>query len=340
MTESSSKKTFIIISVHVLIWVLVSLMPYMQFRELSHLEFSVQMLVSIPIVAMILVFYVNYFYLYKFYYHQKIKFYLYNLGLFVLAIGFITWIDAQLMIDRPSMVMNPFLLVRNTVLLTLSAGTAVAIKSMLIFRQLEREKQELEKLQLSNELENLKYQLNPHFLFNTLNSIYALVARDAVLARKAITQLSKMMRYMLYESSGEKVPLKKEISFMENYIALMKTRVGDHVDVKFEVSLRDNNFEVAPLMYINLLENAFKHGIGPKSEQSHIYVEIQQRHDRWVNFSVRNSSYPRTDPFRNGSGIGVGNLEKRLALIYSEAYFLNRKEKDGEYIVNLHIKLD
>lgn len=130
---------------------------------------------------------------------------------------------------------------------------------------------ELEHQHLESELKYLKYQLNPHFFMNTLNNIHALVDIDSEKAKKTIIELSKLMRYVLYEANKSQISLKYEIQFLENYIALMKLRYTEHLDIQTEFPLIVPHVQIPPLLFISLLENAFKHGVSYR-ESSYIHV--------------------------------------------------------------------
>jgi len=205
-------------------------------------------------------------------------------------------------------------------------------------RRREDELKELEHQKLQQELEYLKYQINPHFFMNTLNNIHALVDFDPEKAKSTIIELSRLMRYVLYDSSRPTVLLSKEISFLKQYIALMSLRYTDRVAV--EVSMPEDvpGIEVPPLLFISFIENAFKHGV---SYERNSFVSIKmQLEDGYLSFSCVNSNLPKE--MRKGtkdphSGIGLENVKKRLKLIYDNDYFFMTTDKDITYEVLLKI---
>ena len=198
------------------------------------------------------------------------------------------------------------------------AGIALLVhhvrRSLAIKQQLKEEHQK----RTEAELEWLKNQLNPHFLFNTLNNISSLVQIDADKAQDAIAQLSDLMRYAMYETRRETVPIQGEVEFMRNYIELMKLRCNDKTEVSSEFIVQNSQFEIAPLLFISLIENAFKHGVS-SSKPSKIDICLKQEDNQLV-FTCDNTNYPKDDADRSGSGIGLENTRRRLDLMYAGRY--------------------
>lgn len=197
-------------------------------------------------------------------------------------------------------------------------GIAVAVKMTTEWYNNEAQRKEIEKNQAEAELANLKNQVNPHFLFNTLNNIYSLIQIDPAQAQEAVHDLSGMLRYVLYESQKDTVPLAKECEFLNEYVKLMGARLTS--GVKLEVSLPSSlsNRQIAPLLFIPLVENAFKHGISD-TDESFIRIELKEDGE-YVTCLVENSCFPKDDTDRSGSGIGITNLKRRLDLLYPGAY--------------------
>ena len=177
------------------------------------------------------------------------------------------------------------------------------------------------------ELSNLRSQINPHFLLNTLNNIYALTAFDTPKAQEAIQELSKMLRHILYDYQQPSVPLKDEVEFIENYVKLMKIRMPQTVDVQFNSSVSNPQQEVAPMVFISLVENAFKHGVSP-TELSFVHISIDGN-DKQVTCDIRNSNYPKTAEDHSGHGIGLKQVQRRLDLAYSNHYTWERGTIDN-----------
>lgn len=170
------------------------------------------------------------------------------------------------------------------------------------------------------ELKNLKNQLNPHFLLNTLNNIYALIAFNCDKAQEAVQELSKLLRHVLYDNQQTFVPLEKELDFIRNYVALMRIRLPQQVEISLHLETDPgSSLLIAPLLFISLIENAFKHGISPTAH-SFISIAITGNTDGTVRCEIQNSNYPKTGQDKSGSGIGLEQVSKRLELIYPKHY--------------------
>ncbi len=215
----------------------------------------------------------------------------------------------------------------NTLMYVLVAGISVAIRMTGVWYRAEAAQRDLEKTRAETELQNLKSQLNPHFLFNTLNNIYSLIAYSPEVAQGAVYDLSRLLRYVLYESSEPFVSLGREVDFIRDYVGLMRIRLPEHVRLDLETRMENVETPIAPLLFISLVENAFKHGVS-HSEPSFISIAIRQCGEE-VACSIRNSCFPKSDTQdKSGSGIGLANLQKRLELIYP-GRFTFRTERVG-----------
>ena len=183
-------------------------------------------------------------------------------------------------------------------------------------------RQTLEQQRITAELSVLKAQINPHFFFNTLNNIYALTLLDGEQAREAIHRLSRMMRYVLYDSAGGHTLLSQEIAFVQDYITLMQLRLDDRVTVTFERPEPGHDVPVAPMLLLPFLENAFKHGVAA-TEASRIFVALRQPTSDIVELEVRNTKFilPSTD-LAGSNGIGLANTRRRLDLLYPDQFTL------------------
>ena len=186
------------------------------------------------------------------------------------------------------------------------------------------------------ELTWLKHQLNPHFLFNTLNNISSLTQIDPDKAQESIGQLSDTLRYALYDTDTDKVPLSGEVTFMDNYIRLMQLRCNDNTEVSTSWELPEKDVKIAPLLFISPIENAFKHVVNSRMP-SFVRIRLQQEGNDLV-FLCENSLFEKTGEDHIGSGIGEENLKRRLELIYPGAYSYNQEGKDGVYSVRIALK--
>lgn len=216
-------------------------------------------------------------------------------------------------------------------------GLNMGIK--LLYRSLRDEQQmeELKRQNLQAEMDYLRYQINPHFFMNTLNNIHALIDIDTEYAKSAVIELSKMMRYVLYESGCETISLKKDIQFIENYIELMRIRYDSSIDICLDYPATiPNKVAIPPLLLIVFVENAFKHGVS-YNHASFIHIRIGYRDDA-VTAVISNSRHEKSRP--GTTGIGLENVKKRLALIYQDNYTLSIDDSDpAVYTVKLIIPI-
>lgn len=207
---------------------------------------------------------------------------------------------------------------RNSLNLAIFAGGATALALARRWVTTDQKLKEVEAERATAELRNLRSQINPHFLLNTLNNIYALTAFDTPKAQQAIQELSKMLRHILYDYQQPKVALSDEVEFLQNYVNLMRIRLSDSVDVKFQTFIANPQLEVAPMVFISLVENAFKHGVSP-SEPSFIHIQIESA-DNQIVCDIQNSNHPKTANDHSGHGIGLVQVQRRLELTYPNHY--------------------
>lgn len=205
----------------------------------------------------------------------------------------------------------------------------------------ERDRKELQSQKLESELNFLKSQINPHFLFNTLNNLYALSLKKSDDAPKTVLMLSEMMRYMLYECNDENVPLEKEINYIKNYLELEKIRLGKKSTLEFIVDGTPGNLRIAPLMFIPFIENSFKHGMNHQLDQGFVKINMKIDEDSIEMNLSNNKSDQFTAEIKNkkSGGIGLINIKRRLKLIYPERHELKIRENEDSYLVDLKIKL-
>ncbi|MCW3085516.1 MAG: signal transduction histidine kinase, LytS [Bacteroidetes bacterium] len=231
-----------------------------------------------------------------------------------------------------------FSLIKSILALVIPALFAVAAKGSELWRKFETEKTETENRHLQSELNNLKYQLQPHFFFNSLNNIYSLVEISPKMAQQAIHNLSKLMRYLLYETNNEKVDLAVEINFLKKYIQLMEIRQSDDIVTNYNFpDIKAGNYAIAPLLLIPVIENAYKHGVSA-TEKSGINFDITLA-DKFT-FTSSNTNYPKNGTDTSGSGIGLENLKKRLQLIYPNKHWLTMEIKENIFRLTLTIDLE
>ena len=223
----------------------------------------------------------------------------------------------------------------NVVLGFFMTGANTGIKLIYQSMRDEQKMEELKRQNLQAEMDYLKYQINPHFFMNTLNNIHALIDIDTECAKSAVIELSKMMRYVLYDSGRELIPLNKDLQFLQNYIELMRIRYTDTVDIRVEYPHDlPEQVTIPPLLLIVFVENAFKHGIS-YNRPSFIRLTVAYTEGR-VRCTIANSRHGTSRG--HATGIGLENVRKRLALIYGdENYSLDIREEEDTYTVNLII---
>ena len=200
----------------------------------------------------------------------------------------------------------------------------------------EEQRKEMQNEKLSAELLFLKSQINPHFFFNTLNSIYYLAQTKSDQSPIAILKLSEIMRYIIYETVREKVPLKKELDYIQNYIDLQLLRLNENMKVEYIINSRSDNLLIGPMLLIPFVENAFKHGID--FAQNSTITIVATTEDSKLTFSVTNPKVQQNRINLVSSGVGLLNVKKRLDLLYPNNYSLNITEGrifKVELIINL-----
>ena len=202
--------------------------------------------------------------------------------------------------------------------------------------------QRLEKEKLETELKFLRSQFNPHFLFNTINSIFFLIQQDPPRATQALAAFSDIMRYQLYECNEATISLKKEVHYLTSFVALEKLRKGDRVAIELSVCENLNGSRIAPFILMPFVENAFKHVSGTTEQGKRIRISLQQ-HEGRLHFAVHNTkeAFPEPTPAEMVSygGIGLTNVRRRLALLYPDQHQLAIEEQPDAYSVNLTINL-
>ena len=205
--------------------------------------------------------------------------------------------------------------------------------------QEDREQRErLEKQDLERQLEYLRYQVNPHFFMNTLNNIHALVDINPERAKTTIVELSKMMRYILYEGDKKYIPVQREALFLNNYIELMRLRYSSRVSINLDIPEMMPDVMLPPLLLIIFVENAFKHGVS-YAAPSFIDIKVEVTQDK-LKFRCRNSRQEqKPDEKKKKGGVGLANARRRLDLLFHDKYSLEIKEDDKEYDVQLEIPL-
>ncbi|WP_100610711.1 sensor histidine kinase [Confluentibacter lentus] len=215
--------------------------------------------------------------------------------------------------------------------------TGTALRVYTEWNRNERKKKEIEVQKSSTELHFLKHQLSPHFLFNSLNSIYSLTTKKSNDAPEAVITLSELMRYMLYETNNEFVPLKSELHYIQNYLKLQRLRIANNENVTLNIHGSILNQKIRPLLLISFIENAFKYGTDFKGN-TEVKIEINILGNELQFNCINLIGNRKTD--KDSSGIGLQNTKERLELLYPEKHELLIAESPNKFTVNLTLKLD
>ena len=232
-----------------------------------------------------------------------------------------------------------FGLINHVLTSILISGFAMGLGVMEKLKQNEKRQKELEKEKLHSELAFLKNQVSPHFFFNTLNNIYSLIGIDGPTAQESVLKLSKLMRYLLYESEHGETQMSHEIDFMNNYIDLMKLRLSPRVELQIDFPKDFTDFTIPPLLFVPFIENAFKHGV---SSRDRSFINIRMTIDpEQLSFTAENSIGKSSQPGDlQHSGIGLENVRKRLNLLFPGQHKLVVDQSETNFRVELSIQKD
>ena len=332
---------------HVLTWLLLFFMPYFLSQGQDQDQILSRTLIHswIPLFFYALIFYANYIYLIDTFLFNKrmVIFWLINAALIAILVGINQelkkYLSELLLVNgnRPDMPPRTLFFYLDIIASTVPLIFSIALKTTERWMKTEAERKEAENVKLQSEIQHLKYQLQPHFFFNSLNTIYALVDSAPERAKKTIHSLGKLMRYLLYDTETEKVGLQKEIDFMIQYIELMKLRFPDKIQITYSFPETSQNLTVVPLLFITLVENAFKHGV-PASKSATLSFKMEIS-DTFLVFTASNPNLPKSDSDKSGSGIGLENLEKRLQLLYPNKHTLNHSVEDEVFTAILTLEI-
>ena len=332
---------------HIVFWAFMFLSPmqYMRGTGMSMVQYLMNCMSSLLLMV---VFYTNYKWLTpKYFVEGKHRYY--TVINFVIIVCFSIflhyWMDYTRDLFQPVIrryripdTLDDFLFfVRDCINFCIFATAATCIALAQRWYWAEKARKDAEAARVAAELGNLRSQINPHFLLNTLNNIYALTAIDTDRAQNAIQQLSKLLRHMLYDNQSSEVPLSDEIQFLDNYINLMKIRLPKSVDVRFLRDVQNPDIPVAPLVFISLVENAFKHGISP-TEPSFVHMTLTQKGSELC-VTIENSNFPKSEKDRSGHGIGLQQVQRRLDLAYYQRYEWTKGVNDDGTIYSSIIKI-
>ena len=328
-----SKKT--VIALHIIAWMIIFSTPLMFTGRDVTFDVRRYIFFSVVPLTLVIVFYLNYFHLIETYFlnDKKKQFVIIN-TILIIALGFAVhyWMNYCIDLFKPEDFAHsrkakgsgPILgswvfSLKDSFNMTLSCVVATTILMAKRLHETENARREAENAKTEAELKNLRAQINPHFLLNTLNNIYALTAFDTPRAQKAIDELSRILRHVLYDNEKGFVSISEEVKFISDYVSLMRIRVAANVDIKFNIHIDEKcQAFVAPMIFISLVENAFKHGISA-TQDSFIGIDIKAD-DNKIECHIRNSNFPKPKNDHSGHGIGLTQVGKRLELIYKDKY--------------------
>jgi Putative regulator of cell autolysis len=354
-----SKSKLITILIHILVWSVfgLAIFFYLPFFSGINIHYAFWIRQVITLGLLVIAFYINAFVLVPRFLLKKHPGYYFAIIIGVIivivlldgwsepALNFHQWLFDEsfhkrlmmkILAHRGENILQVFTLVISVMVLGISTSLATIGK----WQKDKQKREEMEKDKITSELSFLKAQINPHFFFNTLNNIYVLTQVDGDMAGEAIHQLSRMMRYLLYETQQGQTQLSQEIAFVEDYISLMQLRLTDAVKVKIDTPPQLKDMPMAPMILLPFLENAFKHGVSATA-QSHIDIVILQR-ESLLDITVKNSIMKDNSVSLDTSGgIGLVNTRRRLELLYSGKHKLEICElnADNEYTVHLILDL-
>jgi sensor histidine kinase YesM len=340
-----------------LIWAIVFLGPYLKnMQHNDHLSVNRMMGEWIFLFILLIVFLINLYVLVpKFLFNDKRLRFVLMLSITIFAGIIADVLFHQLLVPREIINISdrsynfnnnaPFeqfsligTIFNNLITSFLIIGSSTAFE--LFYKLLNEEKirKDLEKEQLKTNLALLRHQVSPHFFMNTLNNIHALIEIDSEKAQNAIERLSTLMRYLLYDSAQNKIELKKEIEFLNSFISLMQLRHSDEVEVTIVIPGQIPEAKIPPMLFISLLENAFKHGVNYPIK-SYIYFELTII-DNAISCIIKNSKHKKVSKSEGEySGLGLNNIKESLKLIYGDQFQLNILDNENEFEVNLKILL-
>lgn len=245
------------------------------------------------------------------------------------------------LLDGPDRLWNKEFYITNGMAIAYTVAITLSLKLVKQWYERDQQNKALQKLNTETELKFLKSQINPHFLFNTLNSLYALSLKKSDSTPELVLKLSDILRYVIYDSTEDMVPLEKEINYLKSYLDLEQIRYGDRVAIDLKIHGNALGKEIAPLLFIPFVENSFKHGFGTNTLPGYLNIDIFCQSDhlviRIIN-SVNGKKASENEDYQGG--IGLRNVSKRLKLLYPKRHEVVIEDRPKEYQVELIIQLN
>ncbi|MGI8952325.1 MAG: sensor histidine kinase [Chitinophagaceae bacterium] len=336
-------KKWVIILLHTLAWFAIFSLPFLVRTSNNDQHRPAPDTAFMEFYITTRIFWISFFYLNAFPLFSKLiikkQYWLYVLAqviaLFILS--FLNWIFFSLFVKQTPYEFNTFLMF-NTFLYLFILAASTAYRMILDKIKIDQLLHQKENENLKTELSFLRSQVSPHFMFNVLNNMVSLARKHSDQLEPSLIKLSSLMRYMLYETDEEKVPLEKEIEYLQSYIDLQQQRFGKKLKLNVCLKIADNSLEVEPMLLIPFVENAFKHGTG-MIEDAQIDIELKAEKNT-LKLLVRNKYNGESNEIKDKTtGIGLTNVKRRLNLLYSDNHNLIITKKDSWFVVSLSLNL-
>ncbi len=339
------KNLFFTITIHIIAWGVLLMLPFVAtYQVISSFSESSDHISLIPVILLgiifVFIFYFNYFILIpRFLLAKKYLTYITALVLAILTAFLISAVFLNLFNLKPDNIANlnpvfvkiePIIRANTFLMLVIAIIASIALTINNHMRLIEKEK-------LSAQISSLKSQINPHFLFNTLNNIYATAIDKSPQTADMVDRLSGMMRYTMKDTQNDFVPLEDEISYINNYIELQKLRLENLVKFDYHVEGNLSGLEIAPMLLIPFVENAFKHGVNAEQD-SNIRIQINAG-DSELHFMAYNHKVSHQSETIEHNGLGIANTKHRLMLLYPTRHLLTIKDTEHDFLVSLHLDL-
>ena len=327
---------------HVLLWACYYIFWTLMYQKYFPSIWGIIVIVTVYFVFIALSFYTTAYYLFpRYLYKQKFGAFILIFGLMTLLLSFgqgytlyFIYKDIQGIPTEYKDITNmtQFSFASLITMVGLLSGAKIIVEKI----KNDRINRIRDKQRLESELQYLKAQVNPHFLFNAINSVYFLIKKDQNLAAETLIKLSDLLRFQLYDCIDEKIAIEKEIEYLKNFITLEKIRKGEKVNVKFELDGNLSGFEISPFMVIPFVENAFKH-VSNFSDGSNVISITMRRVEDQLHVNVENTTEKTIST--GVGGIGLKNVKRRLELLYPETHQLSIREDHDKYYVHLSLKI-
>ena len=336
---------------HLVFWVVfISFfaLVYGSFEEQYGRQYLIQL--TDAVVQIPAVYFTLYFLMPKFLFKERyIEFSIY-LTILILCCSALHWLNYVFIQDPlfwpddrySPKVLNYGKMLKNTTKIYPVLVLAIVLKWFKYWYREQKSNQLLVEEKLKAELNFLKAQVHPHFLFNTLNNLYALTLKNSKEAPEVVLKLSDLLNYMLYECTADRVLIEKEVKLLKDYIALEQIRYGDRLSISFNIIGKAGGMKVAPLMLLPFVENSFKHGVSEEMDEAWVSIDLELKEEK-LTLKVENSKSKheeeRDDQFNYKQGIGLKNVRRRLELLYPEKHELEMHDSEDSFLIVLTIDL-